>query len=74
MLVTVKLGHKGKHVQVPEGYRLVTQGVCQAGDMFGNNLSMCWSIVESDDIGLPFETFDALIRKTEFADLLRKET
>jgi hypothetical protein len=60
----VKIGDKGKHVQIPEGWEKVTSGVCQAGDKYCDVQHFCFTDCEDDfDIGEPYDFFDCLIRR-----------
>jgi len=64
MSETVKVGNKGRHVHVPEGWhRVLGDDVCKVGDRFCNLSSFRFSTVEQDDIGDSAEHFDLLIRK-----------
>jgi hypothetical protein len=65
--MTIKVGPKDKHIEVPNGYSLVTEGVAKEGDMFcnvGNYPKMYWQYVEPDDIGESVGFFDVVVRKT----------
>lgn len=62
----VKIGPKQKHLKVPNGFFVVQNGFCLKDDMFayvGNPNSPFWHTVEKDDIGMPYDSFDCLIRK-----------
>lgn len=67
---TVKVGPKGRHMKVPYGYKVVADGVCVDDDKFANGMTYTWSSVESDDIGMSFDSFDCLIRKMSFQERL----
>ncbi len=66
----VKIGPKGRHMKVPYGYKIVTSGICEDGDMFANGLTYTWSSVEHDDINMPCDSFECLIRKMAFDERL----
>lgn len=62
----VKIGDKGKHLKIKDGYVIVTTGNVQEEDLFanvGNQNSPNWNRVEEDDIGDPVDWFDCIIRK-----------
>lgn len=61
----LKIGPKGRHLHVPPGWELVTEGRVQEGDKFANLYTLQWQLVELDDLGDPVEWFDYLIRKEE---------
>lgn len=61
--VTVKVGPKGRVAIIPLGWRLIKDDLCCKGDMFANTVTTIFQTVETDDIGMPSDTFDALIRK-----------
>lgn len=61
--VTVKVGLKGRVATIPDKWNLVAEGVCCKGDMFANTISGKFQLVESEDVGMPSEDFDALIRR-----------
>lgn len=67
MSPVVKLGPKKKHLRLPFGYKVVTEGVCEAGDIYANMSnpnSPRWSVVEEDfDVGEPVSNFECLIRR-----------
>jgi hypothetical protein len=57
------VSYQGRHVLLPIGYTVVTDGPCQSGDRFFNRADGFWSPVEPDDIGLDATNFDILVRK-----------
>ena len=59
----IRVGTKGRIVTIPEGYRRVREGVAVDGDMFANVFSGKLYPVEHDDINLPVEAFECLVRK-----------
>jgi hypothetical protein len=61
----IQVGSKGRHLQILEGYERVTEGLCQAGDLFADHLNLTWTPAEADDVGMPVEAFTALIRRDE---------
>jgi uncharacterized membrane protein len=61
----VKIGTKGKHMEIPDGWFQVTEGECEEYDMFANVQTFKWNHVESDDVKMPANTFDCLIRKNK---------
>lgn len=52
-----------KRSKLPKGWVQVKKGVCKQGDKFWNLQTHEWTTVETDDIGMECDTFDALIRK-----------
>lgn len=59
----VKIGPKGRHLMIPEGWELIPAGQCKPGDRFANLYTRRWQEVDADDIGDPAELFDYLIRE-----------
>ena len=59
----VKIGPKGRHVQIPAGWHRVTEGVCQLRDTYLDLFTFAFAPVDDDDVGLPASAFDLLIRK-----------
>ena len=60
----MKVGPKGRHAIIPKGWERVTEGVCRKGDMYAHTVSGKFCVVEEDDIGMPTDAFDCLIRKS----------
>jgi len=65
MAQTVKVGPKGRHITIPDGWVVVTSGVCKKGDKFVNCSSWKWSETEEEDWGDEFDFFECLIRNTK---------
>ena len=59
----VKVGPRGRHATIPDGWSRVTDGDCRANDFFADTRTGRFRPAESDDIGLPADSFDCLIRK-----------
>lgn len=60
----VKVGEKGKHLTIPEGWHLVTSGLVKKNDKYAHVEKHCWYPVEEDfDVGHPAEWIDFLIRE-----------
>lgn len=59
----VKVGQKKKHMKIPEGWEQVKEGDCERWDRFADLSSFHFKRVEEDDIGMPFDFFDCLIRQ-----------
>mgnify|MGYP007077418707 CR=1 FL=1 len=59
----VKVGRKGRHLPIPEGWELITHGEMQAGDLVANIVDVHWEPVDAEDPGLPWNVYDFLIRK-----------
>jgi len=59
----IKVGPKHRHVEIPQGYVRVLNGVAQNGDRFCNLQTFGFNLCEADDLGMAFDTFDLLIRK-----------
>lgn len=63
----VQIGLKRKHLTVPDGWRVVKDGVALPSDQFanvGNPNAPFWQPVRADDVGDPADEFDALIRRS----------
>lgn len=58
-----KVSIDGKMVKVRDRYKVVTTGFCKQYDMFYDLRYRKWTLVEPEDIGLPADTFECLIRK-----------
>lgn len=63
MTKVVKVGPKEKHVKIPEGWRQVTAGECKKGDRYADLLRYAFLKVEEEDLGMPADSFDCLIRE-----------
>lgn len=63
--LTVKVGPENDYVIIPYEWELVKSGECKEGDMYCDTSSLQWSLVEEDDLGMPFDSFDALIRLSD---------
>ena len=59
----VKVGPKGRHAEVPEGWHRVKSGKCLEGDKYAYTATGCFCLVEKEDVGMEWDTFDCLIRK-----------
>ena len=59
----VKIGPKGKHLDMPKGWHKVESGNAEKGDQFANLMTYKWQEVDEEDIGYSFDCFDHLIRK-----------
>jgi hypothetical protein len=64
----IRIGPKGRHLQIPDGWELVTEGFCSQGDRF-LDASLAkfdgkanWILSTKEDWGDPFDQFDVLIR------------
>lgn len=62
---TFKVGDKQRHITIPEGQFRVTSGNAQEGDCFCNLQTLRFERCDKDDIGMPYDTFDLLIRCCE---------
>ena len=62
-MTAVKVGPKNRHVEVPEGWRRVTQGQCKTGDMFVHLGTLKLTTATHDDVGMNWDDFDFLFRK-----------
>jgi len=60
---TIKVGVKKRHLTIPDGWSLVTEGYCQKYDKYADLWKICFNYVDDDDIGVPVEHFDFLIRE-----------
>lgn len=60
----IQLGKKKRHLYYPEGFELVTTGICKKGDWFANLATFKWTRCEEDDIGMNATDFDFLLRQT----------
>lgn len=61
----VKVGLKGKYMKIPEGWYRVTEGACKKWDKFADLSCFCFRYVEDDDLDMPADTFDCLIREND---------
>ena len=61
--VTFKVGPKNRHVTIPQGWHRVMEGVVKEFDKFASTDTLQFHLVEEDDIGLPFDFFDLIIRE-----------
>lgn len=61
----VKIGERGRHLEIPRGWKLIKDGDCEEGDRFANLWTRRWEPVDVDDIGDPAEWFDYLIREID---------
>ena len=59
----VRVGPKGHHLAIPEGYEQIETGEAQDGDLFANLLTAQWCPVDRADIGYGAINFDYLIRR-----------
>jgi hypothetical protein len=60
----IRVGPKGRHVNIPEGWYRITSGTCISRDQFADTRSGRFRPVESEDLDMPADSFDCLIRKT----------
>jgi hypothetical protein len=67
----VRIGPKGRHLAIPDGYTKIEDGEAQAGDLFANLMTGQWSPVDHADIGDHAINFDYLIRRQNPAHLAR---
>ena len=63
MPTTVKIGEKQKHVQIPEGWHQVKEGLVKEKDKFYNLQYHVFTDVEDEDLGDNAEWYACLIRK-----------
>ena len=63
MAKIVKVGPKGKHMTIPKGWRQVFEGECKKGDCYADLLRYAFLKVEEDDLGMPADSYDCLIRR-----------
>lgn len=64
-ILFLKIGPKGRHVDIPDGWSKVTSGACLPGDKFVNLRYYFLQNVEADDIGVDANEFDHLYRKAK---------
>lgn len=69
----VHVGRRSRIAVIPEGWRRITAGICLAGDMFAHTVTAKWHLVDEEDIGMPADSFDALIRINSSKMLLNKD-
>lgn len=67
MVEIVKVGVKGRHVSIPAGFVRVVDGLCVEGDLFYDLHNLRFVSVESDDVGMPWDSFDLLVRSVKKA-------
>jgi hypothetical protein len=49
---TVKVGDKKRHLDIPEGWKLVADGVVQPGDQLADIIRITWISAEDDEVGV----------------------
>lgn len=59
----VRVGQKGRHLAVLDGWQLVSSGKVLKDDKFANLMTIVWQTVDADDIGQDVSDFDFIIRK-----------
>lgn len=59
---TVKVGPRGRHFVIPDGYERVTDGLCRYGDYFVNRATIQMEPVDQEDVGIEAAEFDCLLR------------
>lgn len=66
---TIKVGEKGRHMEIPEGWRLLKPDeIVEKGDKVANVRQFYWMEAEVDeDIGFPASHADFVIRKIDEA-------
>jgi len=57
-----KVGRKGKYVEIPIGWDVVTTGLIQKGDMYCNVETYVWEHCDADDFNTPVAWIDLCIR------------
>jgi len=63
-MTIVKIGKKGRHLKLPDGWVVVTAGCVLEGDMFATVCSSTrWRPVDAEDIGELCIEYDCLIRE-----------
>jgi len=67
----VKVGPKGRIATIPDGWYQVLSGKCQPNDQYADTTTALFCPVDTDDIDLPFDTFDCLIRKHNMLDFIK---
>lgn len=65
----VMIGDKQRHVNIPDGYSVVTKGPCLQFDRFYNTVLHRFDFVDeydfNNDVGVDASTFDLLIRRSQ---------
>ncbi len=61
-----KVGTKNRHAQIPDGFEIVTSGLSQKGDRYIDVTNGDPFPCLDEDLGLPFDSFDCLIRHKPF--------
>lgn len=66
MAKIIKVGPKERHIEIPDGFDVVTEGTCQDGDYFAQAYELQkgtakWISAGDCEIGDPFDMFDLLI-------------
>lgn len=59
----VKVGPKNRHVEIPDGYKVIKEGAVQFDDLFLNLSTYRFNMVDEEDLFVDAESFDLLIRK-----------
>ena len=73
-MATIKVGEKGRHMEIPEGWRLLEPNeIVERGDKVANVRQFYWMEAEVDeDIGFPASYSDFVIREiNESLDILK---
>lgn len=62
----IKIGSKGRHLVVPEGWNLIKEGFVKKGDLFANLMTFKWTPIDNQDLeeNSQANEFDFLIRKS----------
>lgn len=58
----VKVGNKGKHVKIPNGWEIKKSGVLSSHDKYVNIHTGTFDFVELEDLGIPVTEFELVIR------------
>lgn len=58
----VKVGKKQRHLKIPDGWYLVTEGTFHKGDKAANLYEAVWEPIDDEDVGNPLY-YDFVIRK-----------
>ena len=61
----VKVGPKGRIAIIPEVWIQVTSGNCKENDRYADTTTARFVPVDKEDIGLPYNSFDCLIRENK---------
>ena len=71
---TVKVGPKGRHIQVKEGWRILSGDErMKRGDLVANIYHATWEHIDKEDEEMDAEVYDLVIREDKFPELKNRK-